>query len=103
MTKDINIAKVLKILKRAFGAKTFKEVDYWNDEFAIGLQKSNKLIYISTAAAAQDEDYYFYECELLVDDPDKVYISNGCDEGNTKDLLKTISDFFEIPPICGKN
>jgi hypothetical protein len=94
--KDKTITKFVQIIKNTFGEDAFEEKDYWHS-LAIGLQKNNKLIYISTEAC--EKDNYFYELEQLVDDPDRVYISKGVDEVPEDKLLEVISDFFEIKPM----
>ncbi len=97
--KDKSITNIVKIIKNTFGDRVFQEVDYWDNEFSLGLQKEDKVIYISTAATLENEDYYFYECERLVDDHEKIYISEGYDDCNKQQLLKVISDFFEIKQV----
>ena len=98
-SKDNSILKVIKIIKNTFGDKIFKEVDYWDSKFSIGLQKENKLIYISTSAALGDEDFYFYECEDLVNDSEKIYTSAGSDNCNSQQLLNVIEKFFLVKRV----
>jgi hypothetical protein len=96
--KDKTITKFVQIIKNTFGENAFEETDYWDEDLlAIGLKRLNKLIYISTAGCKKNQCYY--ELELLVDDPEIIYISKGSDDGNKQKLLEVISDFFEIKPI----
>lgn len=92
MKKDKSIINFLRLINNQFGRNTFFLVDHWNIRDAIGLQKDNKLIFVEYFRLNQ----FFYECELLVDDPEIVYISQGSDITSKEQLLEIMSKFFEI-------
>ena len=96
--KKQEIVKFIKLVNNIFGSDVLTIVDHWEDTLSIGFQKDDKLVYVSLYA----QDSYFYECELLVDDPEIVYISQGCDNANAKQLLDAMSKFFEIKFIDKK-
>ena len=97
--KDKEVIEIIKLINSTFGNDVLTIKDYWNDYISIGLKKGNKLIYI----ACYGKNDYFYEYELLVDNPDIVYISQGSDNVMSKTkLLKVISDFFNIKIISDK-
>lgn len=95
MKKDKTITKIIDLINKTFGVKTFIIRDYWNQFNSIGLEKNKKLIFISTWHSLPDK--YFYECEILLDDPDKVYSSYSTEDNvSTERLLEVIENFFEI-------
>ena len=93
MNKDEPLMNFLKLVNNKFGENTFHIIDHWNIYEAIGLQKNNKLIYIEHLKL----NNFFYECELLLDDPEEVYIVYSTDFNVTaEELLEIMSKFFEI-------
>jgi hypothetical protein len=96
--KDREIKRLIKFIDKIFGINVLEIKDYWESYDAIGLQRDNKLIYISTTRYKKHG--YFYECELLVDDPEIVYISQESESNvSQEELLNVIEKFFEIKRI----
>lgn len=91
--KQIN--KLLNTINNMFGSDNFLISSRWDSVCDIGLQKGNKLIYISTFGCKKN--CYFYESEILINDPKEVYIVQN-NETNVpeENLLEIISKFFEI-------
>jgi hypothetical protein len=96
INKHKEIIKLVNLVNKAFGELAPKPNRDWDNFSRIGLQKDNKRIYI----AYYKKNDYFYECDLLVDDPDIVSISQ--ENGNVsskEELLNVIEKFFEIKRI----
>jgi hypothetical protein len=92
--KDKVIIKFLELVKNKFGINALSIVDYWNIYDAIGLQRNNKLIYVEHLKLS----HFFYECELLSDDPEIVYtVQSTGNDVTEEELLKIIDKFFEVP------
>jgi hypothetical protein len=90
--KNKQVRNLIKLVKNIFGKDIFTVVDYWDDEAAIGLQKDDKLIYV----CIYNKNGYFYETEILLDDPDKPYMVQDSENVSEEKLLEVISKFFEI-------
>ncbi|WP_341755624.1 hypothetical protein [Candidatus Tisiphia endosymbiont of Ptychoptera albimana] len=97
--KEEGIIKLLNLVNDIFGNDAPVINDHWEGDLcAIGLQKDNKLIYVSITGCAKNQ--YFYECELLVDDPEEVYIAQDSEDNVTEErLLEVMSKFFDIPLV----
>jgi len=95
--KQKEIIELVNLVNYTFGNDAPTINDHWETDLcAIGLQKNDKLIYI----AAYAHNDYFYECELLVDDPDVIYIAQDTENNVSKErILEVISDYFRIRPI----
>ncbi|MEY4463831.1 MAG: hypothetical protein RLZZ81_802 [Pseudomonadota bacterium] len=91
------INKLLSTINKIFGNDSFIISSRWDSVCDVGLQRGNKLIYISTFGCKKN--CYFYECEILVNDPEEVYIVEDSDTALEEELLEIISKFFEIKVI----
>lgn len=62
MRKVKEIKQFVSLVDSIFGKEAFTRADHWEGDLtAIGLQKDNKLIYVSCYSKSD----YFYECEIL--------------------------------------
>lgn len=97
MIKDKTILDLIQKLKSNLDFNLLEIVDYWpSDLCAIGLQKGNKLVYISTFNSLhKDEVKYDYDLELYDKKDDVVIIKEGR-EITEKELIKEIKKFLEI-------
>lgn len=98
--KHKRIIKLVKLINNIFGNNTLLINDHWEGDLcAVSFQKGNKLIYISTIGCKND--HYFYECELLIDNPDEIYITQNSEDNVPKEkLLEVMSKFFSIEKLC---
>ncbi len=72
--------------------------DIWDgDNFALGLQKGNKLIYISTWDQKSNTQYsgYYSEFELLNEDGSTKEVERALDNVSREELIKNIKEFFK--------
>ncbi|WP_342269581.1 hypothetical protein [Rickettsia endosymbiont of Orchestes rusci] len=90
--KNKQVKKLIKLVNNIFGNDIFTVVNYWCDESSIGLKKDNKLIYV----CIYNKNGYFYESEILLDDPEEPYIVQDSENVSEEQLLEVISKFFEI-------
>ena len=97
MIKDKTILDLIQKLKSKLDFNLLEIVDYWpSDLCAIGLQKGNKLVYISSFNSLhKDEVKYDYDLELYDKKDDVVIIKEGR-EITEKELIKEIKKFLEI-------
>lgn len=94
--RDRSILKLLSAINRVFAKDVFTISGRWDSLCDIGLQKGNKLIYISTFGCKKN--HYFYECEEILENSDIPYKALGSDDNVTEEqLLEVISKFFGIP------
>jgi hypothetical protein len=95
--KNREVIEIVELINSIFGNDVLRISDHWEEDLcAIGLQKENKLIYI----ACYERGYYFYECEILVDDPEIIYLPQYSENNiSEQQLLKIISNFFNIKII----
>ena len=102
MTKHHSITNLVELIFNKFGSNAPIIMDHWEgDLYAIGLEKNNKLIYISTYELKPN--HYFYECEILTNDTQKPYLVDSTEDDITEErLLKVMSKFFEIEFIGKK-
>jgi hypothetical protein len=67
--KDKSIQYIINIITETFGANYFALVDFWEgDNYALGLRKNEKLIYISTwnfKDCPENEPLFYIEFELV--------------------------------------
>ena len=94
--KDKSIIRLIRLVNNAFGSDTLLIKDHWKiDLCAIGFQKDNRLIYISTTGCPKN--HYFYECENLLEDSDMPYIPEDSNDNVFEDqLLEVISKFLRV-------
>jgi hypothetical protein len=95
--KDKSLQELIDLIFKTFGRDTFIIRDYWDDFFAIGLERNKKLIYICRYGSRPED--YFYECEILLDSEDMPYKSYESDNADTKKIMSVIESFFEIKGI----
>ncbi|QNR25597.1 hypothetical protein [Croceimicrobium hydrocarbonivorans] len=99
MEKDKTILDLLERLKSSLDLTALKVVDHWpSDLCAIGLQKENRLIYISTFNFAnREKPGYDYDLELINRlDETNIYILKKGREASEDELINEIKAFFEL-------
>ena len=99
MKKHNSITNLVELICNKFGNNAPIIMDHWEDDlYAIGLEKNNKFIYISTYEL--EPNHYFYECEILSNDTEKPYLVHSTEDDITeKRLLEVMSRFFDIPLV----
>lgn len=98
--KSKEIIKFIKLVNSTFGHLTPVVNDHWEGDLnAIGMQKGDKLIYISY----YNQDDYFYECELLTNSNKRPYLVQESNNATEKELLEVISKFFGISRVKQQN
>jgi hypothetical protein len=92
--KTSEIKQFVELVRETFGKDGPAIQDHWEGNFkAIGFQKDDKLIYV----AIYGKQDYFYECELLLDDPEEVYIPQESENGvSAERVLEVMNKFFNI-------
>lgn len=99
MIKDKTILELLENLKQKLDFSHLKIVDHWDaDLCAIGIQKDNRLIYISTwNNSNESEQKYDYDLELIDEsDLSKINVIKEGREVSENELIHQMKLFWEI-------
>jgi hypothetical protein len=99
--KDKSIQYILNIITETFGANYFVLVDFWEgDNYAIGLRKNEKLIYISTwnfKDSIENSPQFYAEFELINQITFKtIKIEKRLNNLSKEELVEEIQRFIDI-------
>ena len=99
MDKDKTILNLIEKLKLIIDFRLLKVVDSWPSDFcAIGIQKADKLVYISTFNFVEkDELKYDYDLELIdKSDESKINVLKKGRGVTEAELTEQLSAFLEV-------
>jgi len=98
INKDKSITNLIERLKLINNFSIVQIVDYWEaDLCAIGLKKSNKLIYISTYNYEGNNIMYDYDLEIINEENgDNINVVKEVRSKSEDELVNDIKFFFEV-------
>lgn len=95
MNKHFTIIYILNTLKEKLDFDSIEITDYWDgDLMAIGLQKDNRVVYISTVNI-DETGFYYYEFELVDKNNETLFVLKREENVEESKMVEAVQLFFE--------